>query len=138
MITPTTAPGRPPGRLLVALGLALPVLGILAYAAQVAAHRLVTPRYMPAAATLGVLCLAAALWRRFSVWRVLALLPVTLLAGAEWAFLVAVRLPAYAGPVAAGRPFPAFTTARADGTPFTQRDLAGDRHHVLVFFRGRW
>ena len=26
----------------------------------------------------------------------------------------------------------------ADGAPFTQRDLAGGRGDVMVFFRGRW
>ena len=25
-----------------------------------------------------------------------------------------------------------------DGTSFTQRDLEGEQHSVLVFFRGRW
>ena len=60
------------------------------------------------------------------------------LAGAEGAFLAALRLPAYTGPVAAGRPFPAFATIRADGTPFTQSDLEGDQDTVMVFFRGRW
>jgi peroxiredoxin len=48
------------------------------------------------------------------------------------------RLPLYKGPVAMGRPFPAFATVRADGSPFTQRDLQGDKNSVLVFFRGRW
>jgi len=69
---------------------------------------------------------------------VLALLLVLLLAGAEWAFLLASRLPAYTGPVAAGQPFPEFTTVRADGKPFARRDLDGDQNSVLVFFRGRW
>jgi hypothetical protein len=27
---------------------------------------------------------------------------------------------------------------RADGSPFTQRDLEGDQNNVMVFFRGRW
>ena len=73
-----------------------------------------------------------------TVWRVLALLLVMLFAGAEWMFMYKERLPAYTGPVATGRPFPAFATTRADGTPFTQRDLQGDSNNVLVFFRGRW
>ena len=49
-----------------------------------------------------------------------------------------MRLPAYTGPVAAGQPFPEFATQRADGSPFTQRDLEGDQNNVMVFFRGRW
>ena len=96
------------------------------------------PWYAPIAATLGVLLIAVALWQARSVWRLLALLLIVLLAGAEWAFMLETRLPAYAGPVAAGQPFPEFTTVRADGTPFTQRDLEGDQNNVMVFFRGRW
>jgi hypothetical protein len=123
---------------LTALGLGLAVLGVIGYVVQLAAHRLWTPWYLPGAATLGVVLIAIALWQRPTVWRVLALLPVLLLAGAAWAFLLAVRLPAYTGPVAAGQPFPAFAAARADGTPFTQRHLQGGQGNVLVFFRGRW
>lgn len=134
----TEAPRRYPGRMLLALGLLLPVVGVAGYVAQVAAHRLITPWYMPVAATLGAVLLIAALARRFTVWRIIALLLVTLFAGAEWMFLLGARLPAYAGPVAAGQPFPAFTTARADGTPFTRADLEGDPNNVMVFFRGRW
>ena len=65
-------------------------------------------------------------------------LVVLALAGFQWTFLFLVRLPEYTGPVAVGQPFPAFTTQRADGTSFTQRDLAGEQNNVLVFFRGRW
>ncbi len=63
---------------------------------------------------------------------------VVLVAGATWAFLLATRLPAYTGPIAVGQPFPVFTTMRADGTVFTQRNLQGGPNSVLVFFRGRW
>src|SRR5438270_828826 len=80
----------------------------------------------------------SALSRRRTVWRVLVLLLVTLLAAGEWAFVLETRLPAYTGPVAEGRPFPAFKTARADGSPFTQEDLADGQKTVMVFFRGRW
>jgi hypothetical protein len=131
-------PRRASGRLLLFLGLALAVLGIAAYVAQIWAKNLTAPWYVPAAATCGAVLLGASLWARRTVWRVLALLLVVLLAGAEWASLFGMRLPAYTGPVAEGRPFPAFTTARADGAPFTQNDLAGDQKTVLVFFRGRW
>jgi hypothetical protein len=120
------------------LGLGLAVLGILAYVVQIAAQRLTTPWYMPIAATLGLVFVAVALWKKRTVWRVLALLLVGLLAGAEWAGLLGARLPAYTGPVVAGQALPSFATMRADGTPFTERDLEGDQHSVLVFFRGRW
>ena len=93
---------------------------------------------MPSLALLGVVLIVMSLWERRTVWRVFALLAVVLLAGAELALLYAMRLPPYTGPIAVGRPFPAFETKRADGTPFTQRDFVGDRNNVLVFFRGRW
>jgi hypothetical protein len=119
-------------------GLGLAVLGVAAYAIQVFLQRLMLPWYMPAAALLGVALVVASLWERRTVWRVLALGVVVLLAGFELMALNAMRLPPYAGPIAVGRPFPAFEARRADGTPFTQNDLIGDQHHTLVFFRGRW
>jgi len=139
MILPANdAPRRYSGRLLLFLGLAVAVLGIAAYVVQIWAQRLMAPWYVPAAATLGVVLLVASLLRRLTIWRVLALLLVTLLAAGEWVMLLGMRLPAYAGPVAEGKPFPEFTTARADGSAFTQQDLAGGQNTVLVFFRGRW
>jgi hypothetical protein len=137
-ISSPTAPRRFPGRLLLWLGLALAALGVIGYTVQISAQRLTMPWYLPVSATLGVVLLLASLWERRTVWRVLALVLVLLLAAAEWAMLLTTRLPAYAGPVAVGQPFPAFTTTRADGTSFTQSDLEGDRSSVLVFFRGRW
>jgi hypothetical protein len=119
-------------------GLGLAVLGLVAYAVQLSLGRLLFPWYMPALALVGVALVVVSLWQRRTVWRVLALLLVVLLSAAEVAALGALRLPRYAGPIAVGRPFPTFEARRADGEPFTQRDLAGDRHTVLVFFRGRW
>ena len=89
-------------------------------------------------ALLGAALVAVSLWERRTVWRVLALVVVVLLGGFEVMALNAMRLPPYSGPVAVGRPFPAFEAKLADGTPFTQAGLAGDRHAVMVFFRGRW
>ena len=126
------------GRLLMLTGLSLAVLGVAAYAAQLYLGHLMLPWYMPAAALLGVALVAASLQKRRTVWRWLALVVVTLLAGFEVLTLNAMRLPPYAGPIAVGRPFPAFEAKRADGTPFTQDDLIGDGHQALVFFRGRW
>jgi len=132
------APQRFRGRLFLLSGLGLAVLGVVAYMVQFSLQRLMAPWYMPTLASLGVVLVIVSLLERRTVWRVLALLSVVLLAGTEWAFLYAVRLPPYMGPIAVGQPFPAFETKRADGTTFTQRDLAGDRNNVLVFFRGRW
>jgi cytochrome oxidase Cu insertion factor (SCO1/SenC/PrrC family) len=93
---------------------------------------------MPALATAGAGLVALSLWWRRTPWRILAAVVVVLLAGAQWAFMLAMGLPAYTGPVVAGRTFPAFRTVRADGTSFTENDLKGSQDSVLVFFRGRW
>jgi hypothetical protein len=136
--SPIDTPDRSRGRLLALSGLGLALLGVVAYVVQILLQRLVVPWYMPALALLGVALVLTSLAKRRTVWRMLALVAVVLLAGLELAFLYMVRLPAYTGPIAVGRPFPAFAANRADGTPFTQDNLAGDAHHVLVFFRGRW
>ena len=47
-----------------------------------------TPWYVPCLATLGAVLLVVSLWQRRTVWRVLALLLVVLLAGAEWLILL--------------------------------------------------
>jgi hypothetical protein len=135
---PIAAPDRSRGRFLLLSGLGLTVLGVAAYAVQLSLRRLMFPWYMPALGLLGVALVALSLWRRRTAWRVLALLAVVLLSGAELAALQAMRLPPYAGPIAVGRPFPAFEARRTDGASFTQDDLSGDEHHVLVVFRGRW
>jgi hypothetical protein len=126
------------GRLLMLAGLGLAVLGVAAYPVQLSLRRLMLPWYMPAAALIGVALVAASLRKRRTVWRVLALVLVVFLACFEVLALNAMRLPPYAGPIAVGRPFPAFEARRADGTPFTRDDLVGDRHSALVIFRGRW
>jgi hypothetical protein len=119
-------------------GLGLPALGVIGYIVQLAAQRLYAPWYLPGAATLGVVLIAVALWQRRTVWRILALALVGLVAVAAWGLLLTQRLPSYTGPVTVGKLFPAFTAKRADGTSFTQRDLQGDQDNVLVCFRGRW
>jgi hypothetical protein len=120
------------------LGPVLAALGIAVYVLQMRAQRLITPWYMPGLATLGVAMVLVSLRQRRTVWRVLALGAVSLVAGLEWLFLLAMGQPPYTGPIVVGQPFPAFATMRADGTTFTQRDLVGDHSSVLVFFRGRW
>jgi hypothetical protein len=133
-----SAPHHFRGRLFLLLGLGLAALGVVACVVQIALGRLMVPWYMPALASLGVGLVIVSLAERRTIWRVLALTLVVLLAGAEWAILYAMRLPPYTGPIAVGRPFPAFETTRADGTPFAQTNLAGDQKTVLIFFRGRW
>jgi hypothetical protein len=139
MTTPSADTVRPQsGRILLLLGLALAVVGLAAYIVQIRARVLAAPWYLPIATTVGVLLVLAALVQTRGVWRLLMLLLLTLVAGAEWTFLIGTRLPAYNGPILAGAPFPAFSSMRSDGTTFTQRDLGGDKNDVLVFFRGRW
>jgi hypothetical protein len=120
------------------LGLGIAIGAIAAYAVQIMSHRLTAPWYLPYATTLGVAFVALSLWQMRTVWRVLGLILVLLLAGGAWMLVFGGRLPPYTGPVAVGRPFPAFETIRADGTPFTDRDLQGNQNTILVFFRGRW
>lgn len=126
------------GRGRVAIGVGLAVIGIATYLVQVATHRLFVPWYMPAMATLGVILIAASLWQARTRWRVAALLFVLLLTAGEWTFLLATRLPQYAGPVTLGKPMPVFSTLRADGGAFTPDDLKGDQNTAIFFFRGRW
>ena len=134
----TTTTTRSRGRLLLVLGLGSAALGVAAYVIQLWLRRLSVPWYMPAMALLGAALVAASLWERRTLWRVLALAVVLLLGGFEVLALNSMRLPRYTGPVAVGKPFPAFEAKLADGSPFTQASLAGDRDTVMVFFRGRW
>jgi hypothetical protein len=120
------------------LGLGLAALGIAAYAGQLWLRRLAVPWYMPGLALVGAALVGVSIWQRKTFWRGLALTLIVLLASFEVMALTAMRLPPYTGPIAVGRPFPAFEAKLADGSPFTQADLAGDRHTVMVFFRGRW
>src|SRR5262249_36943895 len=130
---------RQPGRPLLFLGVFLAVAGpglmmLLTFAAKI----LITPWYAPVLGTLGVALIILALTRRRSIWRWTAVVIFTLLVGFQWWALLAMRLPAYTGPVKDGQPFPASATTLADGSAFTQADLKGDQSTVMVFFRGHW
>lgn len=136
---------RPPetqaatGRGLLWLGLALGLLAILAYIAQLSAKILVLPWYMPILGTLGAGLMFFAVVKSRSWVRIGLFVVLALLAAFQWLLVTGItRLPAYTGPVAAGQPFPAFATTLADGTPFTQDDLKGGQNTVLVFYRGHW
>ena len=133
------ATARHPGRPLLLLGVFLAVAGpalmmLLTFAAKI----LITNWYGPLLGTLGVALIVLALLRSRSIWRWTAVVIFTLLAGFQWWALLAMRTPAYTGPVKDGQPFPAFATALADGSTFTQADLQGDQNTVMVFFRGHW
>jgi hypothetical protein len=131
---------RPTGRAWLLAGVALALLGPVLYYLQLAVARLVTvPWYLPVVGTAAAVLALVAVRRGRTVWRLLGLVFCVLLAGLEWFIvLTGARLPAYAGPVAVGQPFPAFAVTRSDGGSFTQEDLRGEQNTVLVFFRGRW
>ncbi len=130
---------RHPGRSLLLLGVFLAVAGpalmiLLMFAAKI----LITPWYAPLLGTLGVALIVLALMRSRSIWRWTALVIFTSLAAFQWWALLAMRTPAYTGPVKDGQPFPAFATRLADGSSFTHADLQGDQNTIMVFFRGHW
>src|SRR5262249_10522556 len=131
----TTA--RHPGRSWLFLGVFLAVAGpVLMMLLTFAAKILTTPWYAPILGTFGVALIVLALKRSRSIWRWTAVVVFTLFVGFQWYALLAMRLPAYTGPVKDGEPFPAFATTLADGSTFTQNHLKGDQNTVMVFFRG--
>src|SRR5436190_24192962 len=111
-----TATPKSSGRALMWFGLLAAFAGIGAYVIQFSAKQLTTPWYMPALATLGVVLVAWSIVRARTIWRILALIFVVLLAGFEWTLMFQMQLPAYAGPAKIGKALPAFVTARADGS----------------------
>lgn len=130
---------RPPGRSLLLVGVLVALAGpVLMIVLMLAAKILVAPWYAPLLGTLGVVLILLALRRSRSLWRWTALGIFTLLATFQWWALIAMRTPAYTGPVKDSNPFPAFSTTLTDGAAFTQDDLKGDRNTVMVFFRGHW
>jgi hypothetical protein len=128
------------GRGLAWLGLGLALLGVLLYVIQLSLKILVPPWYLPVLTGLGVIALLGSVWRARTVWRLIGLVLVAVLASLELIFLFAprARVPPYSGPVAVGKPFPAFSTTLADGSSFTRDNLIGKENTVMVFFRGRW
>jgi FtsH-binding integral membrane protein len=132
-------PPRSSGRLLVALGIALCVLGIPLGILQFSQGLLFVPWYIPALSLVGALLVLVAFLRSRSIVIGIVLILTLAFAGLEGFFLgVGLKTPDYSGPANVGSSMPAFTTAYADGRPFTDKDLADGRTTVLTFFRGRW
>jgi hypothetical protein len=139
LATTPTVESRARGRGYFWAGIAACLLGPALVAAQFQLQHLIVPWYSPVLATLGVFLLLAAVFRRRSVPRLIALVLVAAFAGLQWYFLaVLMKLPEYAGPARAGEPIPAFHSTLADGQPFTEADLRDGSRHALIFFRGRW
>jgi hypothetical protein len=133
----TTA--RHPGRSLLLLGMLLAIAGpVVMMSLTFAAKILVTPWYAPILGTLGVAMIIVALTRSRSIWRWIAVVIFMAFVGFQWWALLAMRTPAYTGPVKVGGPFPEFATTFANGSTFTQKDLIGDQNTVMVFYRGHW
>ena len=127
-----------PGRKHLWLGIALAIGGIAAFIAQVSMAHLKTPWYLPVTGTLAFVLVAYAIWQARGIGRAVALLLMFLIAGAEWGMTLGFGTPTYAGPIAEGKPFPTFAALKADGSPFSQRELEGDADSIMVFFRGHW
>jgi hypothetical protein len=130
---------RHPGRSLLLVGVLVAVAGpVLTILLTFAAKILITPWYAPLLGTLGVALIILALMRSRTLWRWTAVVIFTLFVAFQWWVVLAMRTPAYTGPVKDGQPFPAFATTLAIGSTFTQADLQGDQNTVMVFFRGHW
>lgn len=133
--TPATTPR--PGRWLFRLGWLLLLLGLVIFGIQFfALKKYVVPWYAPILATIAALAMLVATVQRWSVLRIIGLGLCLLLTAVEWLFVLGTGAPPYAGP-GAGQMIPAFSAIRADGSPFSERDLAG-QPTVLLFFRGHW
>jgi cytochrome oxidase Cu insertion factor (SCO1/SenC/PrrC family) len=115
------------------------VLAIVLGIVQINLGMLFVPWYLPALTLLGALLILVAFARRRSIVGGLALFVALGLAGLQaYALGVMMKTPPYTGPVKAGSPIPSFTTAFADGRPFTEKDVGDGKPTVMVFFRGRW
>src|SRR5437868_1416526 len=126
-----TTTARHPGRAVLLLGVLAGIAGpalmvLLMFAAKI----LITPWYAPLLGTLGVALILLSLMRSRSLWRWTAVVVFGLLATFQWWALLAMRTPAYTGPVKDAQPFPAFASTLADGSAFTQADLTGDQNTV--------
>jgi hypothetical protein len=118
-------------------------LGPVIYIGQFALGQTVMPWHLPILASVGVVLMAASVWRRRSAPRMIGTLVFLLLTGFVWYGLVeGTRTPAYTGPAQVGKSIPAFETTLADGRRFTNQDLGSRPNNgettVLIFFRGHW
>ena len=121
------------------LGVLLFVIGPAIYVVQLRMQNLGMPWYVPALATVGVLCMAVSVGQRRGVLRSVGLFLFVLLCGLEWNFTLSQsKAPPYAGPDRPGRKVSEFAAVFADGKAFSNNDLEDGRRTVLVFFRGRW
>lgn len=139
---PVAAVNPPPRRKpLFLAGVLLIILGPVLNFVQISMAKLSTPWYLPILATAGVVCLIASLRQRRSVIRIVFATLFTMLCGGEWyMLLIAAKTPPYTGPAQVGSKVPEFSATLADGTAFTNENLAkgGEGRTALIFNRGRW
>jgi hypothetical protein len=137
---PALTNARRSSRLFLWLGILITMLGPALYAAQlIQARRLMTPWYLPVSGTIGLVLVAWSIIQARTIIRFVVLIVIGLFALGQWYFITAgSRLPEYVGSLAAGQPIPHFSSKRADGSVFTERDLGGSQNNAIVFFRGRW
>ena len=129
---------RSSGKLILWLGILLVLAGPLIYMGLFSAKVLTVPWYAPTLASLGIVLLLVAVWRRPNFWRISALVLFGLVAAFQWMSVLGSKVPPYNGPAVSGASMPAFTSQLADGSPFDQESLKGKQNTVMVFFRGRW
>src|SRR5437899_1804279 len=75
---------RSTGKLVLWLGILLVLAGPLIYMGQFSAKVLTVPWYAPVLATLGILLLFVAVWRKPNIWRISALVLFGLMAAFQW------------------------------------------------------
>jgi hypothetical protein len=139
MDMPPRGAERSSGRVAFWVGIVLCLLGVALCVLQFRLKHLFDPWELPALTTLGALLVLFSLTRRRTLVRSIALVVLFALAAFEWYFLVVLaKLPEYEGPAQPGTMIPTFQTTRADGKPFTEKDLQDGTPSVLLFFRGRW
>ena len=121
------------------IGLLLIVAGPVIYAFQFGSNQFPTPWYMPVLATVGVVMMAASVWRRGGILRILGTVFFLLVVALEWYFLLVVtRTPAYSGPAQVNTKVPDFTAKLANDEAFSSADLSKGQSTILLFFRGHW
>jgi hypothetical protein len=121
------------------LGVILFLAGPIVYYIRLQFGYLGAPWYVPVLATFGAVLMLISVINYGGRVRIGGLVLLTLICGFEWfVLLVAAKTPHYTGPAEVGRPLPAFTTALAGGTPFSNQDIGKGTSTVLLFFRGRW
>lgn len=136
---PAEVNSPPRGNPLFLVGFALFLLGPAIYFVRFRLNHFDVPWYSAILASAGVAFMAVSIRAKRGVWRSVGLALFVALCGFEWFMLLhGTRTPDYTGPATAGKKLPPFTTALADGTSFTEKDLERDGPTVLLFFRGRW